>query len=243
VTENEEAPQEKPARWRGLTQRLAVALSTPPPARSRPAEAVDSEDAKRRAIFNLDPKERKWGLIGAALAAVIALWQDLPYVFNPKTPVKLPVGKNHSCTSGFIYSKAANACEAIYDRTHWGFELAVLVAFALAIFVTVRIGRRSAAGFTALMAGLAFEAEVGILGIPFIFGGGWLLMRAWRVQRYGSPTGTKANPTGERKAPAPRAERPTRKKKEPERKGPVPSKRYTPKTAKKKRPAAIPPAS
>lgn len=242
MTENEEAPQQTPSRWRSLPSRLAVSLTSAPTGRSRPVVA-DMDDEKRRAIFNLDPKERKWGLIGAALAAVIALWQDVPYLSNPKTPVKLPVGKNHSCTSGFVYSRAANACEAFYDRAHWGFELAVLLAFALAIFITVRVGRRSAVGFTALMAGLAFEAEVGILGIPFIFGGGWLLMRAWRVQRYGSPTGTKGNPTGERQAPPPRPERPTRKKKEPERKGPVASKRYTPKTAKKKRPAPIPPGS
>ena len=160
-----------------------------------------------------------------------------------RSPVKLPVGKNHSCTSGFTYNKVANACEVVYDRAHWEFELAVLITFALAIFITVRVGRRSAVGFTALMAGLAFEAEVGILGVPFIFGGGWLLLRAWRVQRYGSPTGTKANPTGEKRPPPPKSERPTRKKKEPERKGPVASKRYTPKAPKRKRPAPTPPES
>jgi hypothetical protein len=243
VSENDQAPDPKANRWRGLASRLAVSLSVPRTGGGgSPPEPV-SEDGKRQAIFNLDARERKWGLIGAALAAVIALWQDLPYVLNPKTPVKLPVGKNHSCTSGFTYHKVANACEAVYDRAHWEFELAVLLAFALALFITVRIGRRSGVGFTALMAGLAFEAEVGILGLPFIFGGGWLLLRAWRVQRYGSPTGTKANPTGEKRAPPPRPERSSRKKNEPEQKGPIASKRYTPKAPKKKRPTAIPPGS
>lgn len=244
MNESDQAPLPKPSRWRGLGSRLTVAL-TAPRAGAAPQPPV-SDDQKRQAIFNLDAREKKYGLIGAALAAVIALWQVVPYLSNPHNPVKLPVGKNHSCTSGFTYHKAANACEAFYDRAHWGFELAVLLAFALAIFVTVRFGRRSAAGFAALMAGLAFEAEVGILGIPFIFGGGWLLMRAWRVQRYGSPTATKSNPTGEKRAPAARAERPTRKSKgaeKTEKKGPVASKRYTPKTAKKKRPAPTPPGS
>jgi hypothetical protein len=243
VSDTDPAPLPKPSRWRDLGSRLAVSLTAPRTGGPAVPRQPVSEGEKKQAIFNLDAKERKWGLVGAALAAVIALWQDLPYLFNPKTPVKLPVGKNHACTSGFTYHKAANACEAFYDRAHWGFELAVLLAFALAIFITVRIGRRSGVGFAALMAGLAFEAEVGVLGIPFIFGGGWLLMRAWRVQRYGTPTGTKANPTGERRPPPPRAERPSRKKKAPENKGPVASKRYTPKSPKKKRPAPIPPGS
>ena len=243
VSETDPAPLPKPSPWRGLSSRLALALTAPRTGGTPGPQQPISEGEKKQAIFNLDPREKKYGLIGAALAAVIALWQVLPYLFNPKNPVKLPVGKNHSCTSGFKYHQAANACEAVYDRAHWGFELAVLLAFALAIFVTVRFGRRSAAGFAALMAGLAFEAEVGILGIPFIFGGGWLLMRAWRVQRYGSPTATKGNPSGEKRPPPARTERPTRKAKQPEKKGPVASKRYTPKSQKRKRPAPTPPSS
>ncbi len=247
----DDAPVSPPARsgrWQGLAARVSTALTVPKGPRAMGEAAQNprqssSDEGKRQAILNLDPKERRWGLIAAALAAVLALWQDVPYILNPKRPVKLPAGSNHSCTSGFTYHKAANVCEAFYDRAHWEFELALLLAFAIAIFITVRVGRRSPVGFTLLMAGLAFEAEVGILGIPFIFGGGWLLVRAWRVQRYGSPTGTKANPSGERQPP-PREARSARGKKAkgPEKKGPVASKRYTPKTPKKKRPAATPPS-
>lgn len=249
MTEDTQPPASKIGKWRDLPARLSIALARPsgPRPAADPQEAAKpvSDEGKRQAIFNLDPKERRWGLIGAALAVVLALWQDLPYIANPRNPVKVPPGSHHSCASGFTYNKAANVCEAIYSRGHWEFELGVLLAFALAIFVTVRIGRRSPVGFTLLMAGLAFEAEVGILGIPFIFGGGWLLVRAWRVQRYGSPTGTKANPTGERRPPPARADRSSQAKKGkgPERKPPAASKRYTPKTARKKRPAATPPRS
>ncbi len=234
-----------------MAARVVAALS-PSPRRSGQTGSPSSaepptltEAGKRQAIFNLDPKERQWGFIGAALAAVIALVEDIPYVLNPSKPVKLPPGSHHSCTTGFTYHKVGNVCEAIYDRAHWEFELGLLLAFALAIFITVRVGRRSPVGFTLLMAGLAFEAEVGILGIPFIFGGGWLLVRAWRVQRYGSPTGTKANPTGERRPPPTRPERATRsrKSKEPERKTPAASKRYTPKSSRKKRPPSPTPRS
>ncbi len=171
----------------------------------------------------------------------------MPGVLHPKTTKvtqTIAALKNHACIAGFTYDKSSGKCtgKGTYSFNHWIVELAVLLAFALAIFVATRLGRRGPVGFAALMGGLAFEAYVGIFGVPFIAGGGWLLIRAWRVQRYGSPTATKANPTGERKPPAARAERPTRaKKKAPAPKGPAASKRYTPKTPKKKRPAATTP--
>jgi len=198
----------------------------------------------RKAIVNLDQRERKYSLIGAGLAGVIALITTVPYIANPKTKVNAPA-KGHTCPVGFTYHSLTKNCLGTYPRSHWVFEFGLLMLFAVALFVTVRIGRRGPVGFAALMAGLAFETEVGILGLPFIAGGGWLLICAWRVQRYGSPTATKTNPTGERKTPPPRAERATKAKKSraPEPRGPVPSKRYTPKAPKKKRPAPTPPES
>ena len=91
--------------------------------------------------------------------------------------------------------------------------MCVLLLFALTLFVAVQLRRRSALGFAALMNGLAFETTTGsfILGLPFIFFGGWLLIRAWRVQQYGSPTATKATAGG---APAPRPARPVRQPRE-----------------------------
>jgi len=247
MNEGETPETERPG-WRSLTGRLSAALMKPgrPPTMSPggggPGAASDME--KRRAILSLDPLERKIGLLGAALAALLAMITTLPYVANPKTKVTV-AAKGRVCPVDFHYQSAAKNCLGAYARSHWVFEFGVLILFAAALFVTVRIGRRGAAGFTALMAGLAFETEVGILGLPFIAAGGWLLIRAWRVQRYGSPTATKANPSGERRAPPPRAERPTREKrtKTTQKRGPVPSKRYTPKSSKRRRPTATPPQS
>jgi len=203
-----------------------------------------SNPERGKAVLGLDPLERKVGLIGAALAAFIGVVATVPYLANPKAKVSAPA-KGTSCPVGFHYQSAAKNCLGIYPRSHWLFELGLLLLFAVALYVTVRMGRRGPLGFVALMAGLAFMSNVQILGVPFIAAGGWLLIRASRVQRYGSPSGTRANPTGERKPPPPRAERAARAKKSraPEPKGPVASKRYTPKAPKRKRPAPIPPES
>jgi hypothetical protein len=238
--------------WRAALGRLSPLVVKPPrpknPGVQAESEGPMSDDQKRRAILVLDKRERQVGLIGSALATLIALVTTVPYVLNPKTKVSqtLPATKNHTCSvKGFTFDKATGKCngKVAYSLEHWVFALVLLLAFALAIYVTVRIGRRAPVGFTALMAGLAYETQVGIFGLPFIAAGGWLLIRAWRVQRYGSVMGTKANPTGERKPPPPRAERPTRAKKSrtPEPAGPVANKRYTPKAQSRKKKAPVTP--
>ena len=242
--------------WRAALGRLTPTYLRPKPrpagdASEEPPERM-SDNQKRRAILNLDTLERKVGLIGSGLAALIALATQLPYVLKPSTPVNQSLAplKGHICANkGFTYDKATSKCNGKlpYPLEHWVTGLVLLLVFALALYVTVRIGRRGPVGFTALMAGFAFETEVGILGLPFIAAGGWLLIRAWRVQKYGSPTATKVNPTGEKRAPPPRAQRAPRSKKSkgPQRTGPAPNKRYTPKSPsrKKKAPVTPPPGS
>jgi hypothetical protein len=238
--------------WRASLARMSPLFLRPPKPKAEPDQPSGpmTDEDKRKAILTLDRRERQVGLIGAGLAALIALTTTLPYVLKPKTPVNetQAANKNHTCSvKNFHYDKANGHCtgKVVYSLDHWVFALGILLLFALAVFVTVRIGRRGPLGFTALMTGLAYETQVGILGLPFIAAGGWLLIRAWRVQRYGSPTASRANPSGERRPPPARAERPTRAKKAkaPEPKGPSASKRYTPKTQKRKRPAPTPKGS
>jgi hypothetical protein len=210
-----------------------------------------TDNEKRAAILGLDTLERKVGLYGSGLALLIALATQLGGVLNPKLAVKQSLAplKGHICTypKQLTFNKSSGKCtgELPYPLEHWVIGLVLLLVFALAMFVTVRIGRRGPLGFAALMTGFAFETQVGILGFPFIAAGGWLLIRAWRVQRYGTPTATKVNPTGEKRPPAPRAERPTRAKKAKAKApaGPAPSKRYTPKAPRKKKAPAAPPGS
>jgi hypothetical protein len=231
--------------------RLSQMFLNPP----KPKKDASDEDERplteaevKAKVIQLDPLERKIGYLGAGMALVIALLSQLPGALDPlHHPVSQNVtpGKNHSCGPGFKYENVAHVgfrCtgDVYYPASHWIGALVLMLVFALALLVTTRIGRRAPLGFAAVMTGLAYETQVGLLGIPFLFAGGWLLIRAWRVQRHGSTkrpgigssNGARAA-NGSSRAPS------ARSSKKNEKAGPVKpaaSKRYTPKAPTKKRP-------
>jgi hypothetical protein len=242
-------------------------LRPPKPKAAADADADDQPaapltDAEKKArITRIDPTERKLGYAAAALAGVIALITFVPFIDNPALQVHRSAKPTHGTTcpaGGYHYQKSSHTCIAnlTYSRSHWIIELAILLVFALAVYATTRIARRAALAFTTLMTGLALMTEVTpVLAFPFIFLGGWLMIRAWRVQRYGSPTaknaagasttksGTKsgtgsARPSGRTNGarPAPRNRRNAKTPSGPVK--PTASKRYTPKTPPRRK---IPP--
>ena len=225
-----------------LGRRKAALFKTP--ARPAPFSSLTDEETRQR-ITRIDDKERRWGLSAAVLAAGVGLLAELPGVLHPKTThASVSTKPKGTSCAGSFYDATTKACYTVHARSFWVWTMAVLLLFALALFIAVKLRRRSALGFAALMNGLAFETTTGspILGLPFIVFGGWLLIRAWRVQQYGSPTATKATAGG---AAAARPTRPVRqprerkKKTDPTANGrarPEASKRYTPKTPRKKRP-------
>lgn len=227
-------------------------------ASSEPANPLSDAEVRQR-ITDLDHAERRVGYLGAALAAVVGLGSTLPYVLKPSTAVVetakatsttewvtikgVPVQRTvESCSVPYIYTKSSNDCVAhiLHSRGHWIDVLLFMLVFAVAVLVATRIGRRAPLGFVALLTGFAYESQVGLLGIPFIFGGGWLLVRAWRVQRYGTPSargamaGAKDGPP--RRGQAAKARSSGKSKSEAavdRRPAPSASKRYTPKAKPK----------
>ena len=250
--DTETSPPPQRTAWERLQETFLIPLRSPRAGNSAGADVAITDAEKRRRITLLDPKERKWGYVGAGIAAVIALAASLPFLLKPNTAVsrtESPTGKTHACSDPrvFKYDKSTKKCNGsvIYPLHHWVWIFLLLLFFALAILITVRVGRRSAAGFAMLMGGFAYESQVGVLGLPFIAGGGWYLIRAWRVQRYGSPTGKRPAPdrTKPRERPPPSARPENRRrtragtdsKVTPTRSAPTASKRYTPKPQQKKK--------
>jgi len=238
--------------WQRLTQTF---LHPPGPRTSRPeAPAEDlthfSDDERRRRINQIDATERKVGLAAGALAVIFSFIYTIPYMVS-KISVETPTKPLHkTCPHHFTYtvnSGASATCNTVYSPGHYAFQLMVWLIFSAAIFVTVIIGRRALLAFAIVITGLAFG--IVYLFVPFVAAGGWLLLRAWRTQRYGSPTArapvegyVPPPPRGARRPPADRARTSTRKRSAKaevtpgERKPPEPNKRYTPKTPKKKLP-------
>ncbi len=177
---------------RGSTAGSGRPATGPGPGAEVVRPVVEPHGSDRAAMIRqVDARERKMGYLGSALAAILALLAFVPYVSDPSKPISQTVSRiGKSCPAGFRYVASSRNCvgNVVYSRGHWVLELVIVLFFAVALAVATRIGRRSAVAFAALFAGLAIEATTGsIIGILFVFGGGWLLMRAWRVQRYGSP--------------------------------------------------------
>ena len=256
--------------WR---DRLSQSFLKPaPPPKAEPNAEEDGRpltDAEVKAqITRLDPTETKVGNGASVLGVLILVLAIVPYIDNPNTPIKTSVNRvGKSCPTGYKYEAVRNhgyQCvgNLVYPRSTWIWEFIVLMLFPIAIFITVRLSRRAAAGFAGLMTGLAFEFflhQYSILGLPFLVFGGWLLLRAWRVQRYGTPTARGAAEAASAKraakktggtvsTPVPKGGPPSRsrtKRAKTEtvtatgRVVPAPSKRYTPKAPPRKKP--IPP--
>ncbi|HUZ09773.1 MAG TPA: hypothetical protein VMU76_06350 [Acidimicrobiales bacterium] len=257
---------------RTFVQRMSQTFLNPPKAKAQAkAQAQGREeqpereltDAEKRArITQIDDTERKLGYAASILAAVIALITFVPFINNPALTIQKTTAplKGHTCPTHYEYAKVSGhfTCVAnvTHPRSYWLTELAILLIFAVAVFITTRIRRRAALAFATLMTGLAMLSVVqSVLAFPFIFLGGWLLIRAWRVQRYGSPTAkgptrTKddggtggARGTGTKPAAARgngrsgRGRRGAKKPAGPTR--PAPSKRYTPKAPPRRR---VPPS-
>ncbi|MHB1912462.1 MAG: hypothetical protein ACYCTI_10485 [Acidimicrobiales bacterium] len=142
---------------------------------------------------SMDDQERLLGVVAAPLAALIGIL----------------VGLND-------ISHATHSQVSTYDSL-----LGVLVVLSVVMLTTALMRKRLYLGISLALYGLAvFNLHYWGFGIPFILGGAWLLVRAYRIQReYREVT---EGPSGPGRGGGGR--------------GPRPSKRYTPPTTRPRRP-------
>ena len=234
--------------WQRLTQTFLrpPKLNPPAPPPEEPDYARLTDDEKRSRIVTVDPLERKIGFAAAAFAAVAAIGTTVPYMVSKiaVTTTTKPVGRH--CPNGLTFishGSAAATCRGIYPASHYAIDVGVLLVMALAIYVTTRIGRRSALAFTSALTGVAFGAIY--LVVPFVLVAGWVMLRSWRTQRYGAANAKTARPgytppagrgTSRRTRTSAAGKGTTRNGTGPgNRKPPEANKRYTPKSPPKKK--------
>lgn len=132
-----------------------------------------TDEEKRLWIRSLEPVERKWGYILSVYGALVALIVQLQYIVgNPWVREKISTIHGHT-KYGFVNQTAS--AEMLL-----GIGLALMAGAAVATYFK----KRAPLAFL-LMIG-AF-ASTSLLGLPMLILAGWLFMRSWRVQRYGSP--------------------------------------------------------
>lgn len=144
------------------------------------------DDEKRARIAAIDPLERKVGIIGSILGVALALYANVPYMVSKIAVPTTVKPKNKACADGLKYVASTKSCNGVYPASHYVLPLVVSLVLAIAIYVTVRIRRRAPLAFALVMTGLAFGTLIVL--VPFGLAGAWVMLRAWRTQKYGAPT-------------------------------------------------------
>jgi hypothetical protein len=185
-------------------------------------------------VMGLDPLERKFSLGGAAaslLLTIVYLSQLGKTITKPVT-VK-PISANVCPKSFHLIGKL---CHGVQTTQKSGLILLIIVMVVMGTALAFFAYRRNRPG--AIVAALLLGFLGGTAGILFMFLGGWLAVRAFRLQRYGDPTFSGSNIKAREMAQQRRANRGTRTKTSRTSKSssstavantPAPSKRYTPK--------------
>ena len=175
-------------------------------------------DKRKAAMRTLDATEYKWSLSALVLAAVVGIavpaYTLATHRLTKAGNHSIAVGPDALLVGGAILLFCIIGFLALWKRkrTFLAFDL-FLIGFGLTLF--------------------------NYLGFAFIFLGGWLMLRAWRINRYGTTNAklitqqAKEQPRGrDRKQTSGTSKMPPRSG---ERKPPAASKRYTPKSAPRKK--------
>jgi hypothetical protein len=175
------------------------------------AEQELSDPELRERMRTLDPTERKWGFGVAGLALVFSLLVIPSLLHNTTRAVSQTFNRAKCLREGDVWSATTKTCSKLYHPADF------VLVFVLLIFV-----------------GLAATLVTGVIGIAAIGYGAWLLMRSWRLQRYGakdSKTVRKvATERADERREAKRAAKQSPSGSVPSKTSVTPSKRYTPKS-------------
>jgi hypothetical protein len=183
---------------------------------------------RKAAMSGLDPVEVKWtkgGLVLAtAMGIIMTLYLSSAHSTRKETITKVVNGRTEHI-KGYVPISGT-----------WLLLGAIVLVFCGLGFVALRRRRRTLVAFTFFITGFAFTLIFAPLGFALILLGGWLMLRAYRLQKYGSANAKVAArqaasrpPRAARKQAAKTPPKPTGYK------APTSNKRYTPKATTRKK--------
>jgi hypothetical protein len=212
-----------------LSQTLSEKFLRPAKPKDAPPEEPDrilNPSERKAAMSGLDAVEVKWARGGLILATVLGI--VIPAVESSTHPIRKVTNHLHGKnTAGYVVTSGT-----------WLLIGLIVVVFCALGFLALRRRKRSLVIFTFFVIGFSFTLVVAPLGFALILFGGWLLLRAYRIQKFGTANAKMA--AVEARARPPRRERKrtggagttsTTKAYKP----PSANKRYTPKAAPRKK--------
>jgi hypothetical protein len=189
-------------------------------------------------VMGIDNVERGVSYIAGAIAMVLALILG-PHLFkNTVLTDTAKPSKTNTCTAG--YHLANKLCEKLVTThpSYWLPQFLEIFIIGLAIIYFAWRRKRAGVAVSTLLLGLA----QGTVGLPFLLVGGWLVIRALRLQKYGDASFAGSSRRAREMGQAKKSERSgtTSRKKGAQASltksaTPAPSKRYTPKKPPRRR--------
>ncbi|HEX4127002.1 MAG TPA: tetraspanin family protein [Acidimicrobiales bacterium] len=176
---------------------------------------------RKAAMTSLDQNEAKWTLGALILATIAGIAIPLYFIAENK-----------------VTKDGKNSIAVAPDAKLLGGVILVLCAIG---FAALWKRKRTLVAFDLFLLGFAFTLFVGLIGFAFILLGGFLMLRAWRLNKYGT-TNSKViareaatRPRGRQRKEA-AAKSTAKSASDPAvRKPPTASKRYTPKAPARKK--------
>ena len=213
----------RPLGWAMKVKEAYWPAPQPAPSTDSGEPSIIPTDRRRKVMRTMDPQEIKLSFVGFLLATIAA--------------VAIPA---YIVASNKVTKEGKNTIAVAPDAKLLG---GLILLFCIAGFFVLWNRWRTPVVVGLFFIGFAFTLFIGLIGFVFILLGGWLMLRAWRINRYGTTDAklirqeTANRPRGkDARAAAPRSKASKGSASEPGvRKPPTASKRYTPKAPPRKK--------
>ena len=144
----------------------------------------------REVVFGMDRVERSVSLFGVGIAMTISLISLFAWIKKSPVVTTKKFVKGSVCPTAFPKHVGA-FCEHILKQSDSYWATRFLFIFVVALLILFFALRRKRAGVACFSVFLGIG--LGVAGFVFVFLGAWLIVRAFRLQRYGEATWSGSN--------------------------------------------------
>jgi len=162
---------------RAKKQRLAVSVEL------KIGSGTASVSGSTRSRPRFDHLERTVSLVGAGAALLFALATVVEWIKNVATIATQTPSKANTCLSGYHFVKAKLLCEMLThtSRSQWEVRFLFITIVALCILYFALRRKRAGVACFSIFLGLGLGVSTGLV---FFLLGAWLIVRAYRLQKY-----------------------------------------------------------
>lgn len=143
----------------------------------------------REVVLGLDNVERGVSLFAGAIAMILAAVEFPDLLHNRHIIQTTKYVKGQACPTGYKHVVTQCQKSVLVHPSYWLPQFLLIVIFGLGIIVFSLLRKRVGV----VTAGLVLWLALSTAGLPFLFVAGWLIIRAFRLQKYGDASFSGSN--------------------------------------------------